>query len=141
MARKKVAKKQHVVLHADKDSRSLGKRNTTNQKTLNAMRKETGETIRSLLDRNRTRNRIIWSPQNAAEAKLKDRFQEQNRVELEVCKLLNHYGKCGMVRATAVQAIKTNYVDKLNEKWGPKLKAWLKKQEKLTIMERRVHIV
>jgi len=71
--------------------------------------------------------RIISSPKNDTERKLKEKYIEKQKVENACRDLLNAYGHAGLTRAEAIHAIKTDYVSTLKTKWAEK--ATIKKQQ------------
>jgi len=67
---------------------------------------------------------IISSPKNAQEREIRERLLIKQKNESYVYDLLKTYGEAGLTRAEAMQAVKTNYVPHLKNKWGDKLTAW-----------------
>ena len=71
--------------------------------------------------------RIISSPKNDTERKLKEKYIQKQKVENACRELLQTYGHAGLTRAEAIHAIKTDYVSTLKNKWNEK--ATIKKQQ------------
>lgn len=69
------------------------------------------------------RRRVIASPQNAKERELKEKYLAEAMIENQCRELLKKYGAAGLTRAGAIQAIKTDYVSTLTEKWNNRLAA------------------
>ena len=88
---------------------------------------------RSPFDTERSRSvraEIIRQPRSAHDKVLADRYVEQDRVEFQAWKLIDQYREVGLERATAIQAVKTNYVEHLHTKWSPILKAHQEERKK-----------
>jgi len=71
--------------------------------------------------------RIISSPKNDTERKLKEKYLQKQKIENACRELLNTYEHAGLTRAEAIHAIKTDYVSTLKTKWNKK--ATIKKQQ------------
>jgi hypothetical protein len=83
----------------------------------------------SLFQSLRWRTRIIDRPQNAQEKVLRDKYLKDNDVESRAAQLLNQYGEAGLQRAAAIQAVKTDKIDLLLNKWNPRLSEFKRVQE------------
>jgi hypothetical protein len=77
----------------------------------------------------RLRTRVIDRPQNAQERILRDKYLKTQDVETRAAQLLNQYGEAGLQRAEAIQAVKTDRVDLLTNKWSPRLTEFKRVQE------------
>ncbi len=75
------------------------------------------------------RNQVINNPQNKREKELANKYVKENEVKIEAQRLLNRFSRCGLTWAEAVGAIKTDFKDRLLQKWTPILRDWNKKQE------------
>lgn len=107
-----------------KNYTSKGERRNVARRAVLALRadRRANPTIKDMMKRHAHRQQILNSPKGAHEKKLAERYAEEDRVEFEAGKLLEQYGSVGLTKAAAVQAIKTNYTDRLHEKWSPILK-------------------
>jgi hypothetical protein len=83
----------------------------------------------SLFQSLRLRTRVIERPQNAQERILKDKYLKEQDVETRAAQLLNQYGEAGLKRAEAIQAVKTDRVDLLTNKWSTRLTEFKRVQE------------
>ena len=77
------------------------------------------------------RSRVIDRPQNAAEKALREKYIRERDVETRAAQLLNQYGEAGLQRAAAIQAVKTDKVDLLLNKWNGRLADYKRVQEAL----------
>lgn len=77
------------------------------------------------------KTRVIDKPQNAAEKALKEKYIRDRDVESRAAQLLNQYGEAGLQRAAAIQAVKTDKVDLLLNKWNSRLTDYRRVQEAL----------
>ncbi len=104
---------------------SKGQRRNVSRKTINAMAadRRANPRIQDTLKSMAARREIIRSPRSAHQKVLADRYSEEDRVEFQAWKLIDQYRDVGLERATAFQAVKTNYVEHLHTKWSPILKA------------------
>ena len=122
MARKKGGKSKGYV--------SNGERPNVNKKTMNGVNAERPFDVDAHMRSQNVKRDIIYRPHGAKEAELKKRYQAEQEVEVETARLLNRYGVAGMTKAEAVMAVKTNFVENLHKKWGPRLRNYLREQEK-----------
>jgi hypothetical protein len=83
----------------------------------------------SLFQSLRLRTRVIERPQNAQEKILKEKYLNTQEVETRAAHLLNQFGEAGLKRAEAIQAVKTDRVDLLTNKWTPRLTEFKRVQE------------
>lgn len=120
---------------------SKGERPNVNQKILNSMRRERVPSTISLLKKRDKRTQIILRPQDKKEKELRVKYMKEDSTFQEANRLYGYYGKCGLTWGAAIQAVKTEYVEKLREKWNPKLKAWIRDQKKKSPMELRAHFI
>ena len=114
MARKKGGKSKGNV--------SKGQRRNVSRWARNAMRREHKEnpSVASLMQARNHRSRVISSPQNAKERELKEKYLREKGIEMRCSELLKQFGDAGLTRARAIQAIKTDRVSELSEKWRGK---------------------
>jgi len=120
---------------------SKGERPNVNQKILNAIKREQIPSTRSLLMKRDKRTQIILRPQNKMEKDLRVRYIEEDSTFQEANKLYGYYGKCGLKWSQAIQAVKTDHIEELKEKWNPRLKTWIRDQKKKSPMELRAHFI
>ena len=85
--------------------------------------------LNSLFQSIRWKTRVIDRPQNAQEKILRDKYLKDNDIETRAAHLLNQYGEAGLKRAEAFQAVKTDKVDTLINKWNPRLSEFKRVQE------------
>jgi len=83
----------------------------------------------SLFQSTRLRTRVIERPQNAQEKILKEKYLKTQDIENRAAHLLNQFGETGLKRAEVIQAIKTDRVDNLINKWNPRFTEFKKVQE------------
>lgn len=105
---------------------SKGERSNVSRWVKLANRKEQKEnpSVASIMQRENHIKRIISSPKNEAERKIRSRVLEAQTVASQAEELLKVYGEAGLTKAEAVQAIKTNYIPTLKNKWDAKLVTW-----------------
>lgn len=82
---------------------------------------------------------VIRSPRGSQQKELADRYIMEQRIEAQAWKLLDQYGKVGMKRAAAIQAVKTNFVEQLHMKWSPLLKEYNEKNKSTIQAEEKKH--
>ena len=111
---------------------SKGQRRNISRWVRNARRKENRENpiLGAYMQAFEHRKRVISSPQDAYEKDLRNRYLEQNTVETKCVELLGQFGEAGLTRAEAIQAIKTDYIPSLINKWKAKKSARAVKKEK-----------
>jgi len=101
------------------------------QKTKNLMRieRKANPPIEDVLKRMEYRSMIIAKPHGSHEAKLRDRYIEEENTKFNASKLYEQYQEAGITWAACVQAAKTHYIEHLHNKWSPRLKA-VREEEK-----------
>jgi hypothetical protein len=67
---------------------------------------------------------------NALEKKLAERYLAEESREARCFTLLSQYGVCGLTRAAAIQAIRTDKVPELLNKWKDKHQLYVAEQRK-----------
>jgi len=77
------------------------------------------------------RTRVIDRPQNAKERSLRDKYIKENDIESRSAYLLNRFAEVGLKKAEAIQAVKTDKVETLTNKWTPRLTEFKKVQDAL----------
>lgn len=75
------------------------------------------------------RQQVMFNPQNNKERELGKQYRKEDEIDIEVQRLFNRFGKCGLERSAVIMAIKTDYKDKLIRKWAPILREWNRKRE------------
>lgn len=103
---------------------SKGQRRNVARKVRNAIRRErrADPPLSDVFQRMDFRNEVINKPRGSKQRELQDRYVEEDRVEQQAGKLLEQYREVGLPKSAAVQAVKTNYIEQLHGKWGPRLK-------------------
>ena len=111
MARRKGGKSKGYV--------SKGQRRNVSRWSRNASRAENraNPSPKSIAQRTAMRRTIISSPHGKEELRLKEKFLTEDSVERQCNELLKTFGSTGLTRAGAIQAIKTDHVSQLTEKW------------------------
>ena len=111
---------------------SRGQRPNVARATVLAMEKDRRKNpaIADVLRRKAYRDRILKTPKGAHEKTLSDRYAEEDRVDNQAYKLLDQSGVVGLQKSTAVQAVKTNYIENLHSKWSPILKKYNEENKK-----------
>lgn len=87
--------------------------------------------LSSIFQAFRNEERVVNSPKSDSERVRASKILARREVEKDAVVLFSKYGRCGLKWSAAVQAVKTKYVEKLIEKWSPKLRDWEKKQRAL----------
>lgn len=105
---------------------SKGQRRNVAKKTLNVMNSDrrTHPSVKDMMIRWNHRQEIINKPRSTKQKELRERYLEEDRVDLQAHKLMDQYRDVNLSKATAVQAAKTNFIEQLHSKWSPKLKAF-----------------
>lgn len=67
------------------------------------------------------KTRVIDRPQNAQERILKEKYLKEREVETRAAQLLNFYSSVNLSRGEAIQAVKTDKISELTNKWNPRL--------------------
>lgn len=107
------------------------RRNVSRQSRLDlAADHRANPSLKDMLKRLAYREEIIRHPRSAHDKVLADRYLEEDRVELQAWKLIDQYREVGLTKASAVHAVKTNYVEHLHSKWSPILKAHQEEKKK-----------
>ena len=111
---------------------SKGQRRNISRWLRNARRKENRKnpSLESYMQGFEHRKRIISSPQNAHEKNLRNRYLEQMTIETKCTELLGQFGEAGLTRAEIIQAIKTDYIPTLVDKWRGKKSVWTSQKKK-----------
>ena len=111
---------------------SKGQRRNISRWVRNARRKENREnpSLEACIQTFEYRKRVISSPQNVQEKKLRLRYLEQQTIETKCTELLKQFGEIGLTRAEAIQAIKTDYISTLVDKWRGKKSVWISQKKK-----------
>ena len=117
---------------------SKGERPSVNKETKKIVRRArlANRPVEDILKSLRYKDRVIAKPQNKKEEELKKKYLEQNRINARAEDLLSRYGKAGLTRAGAVQAVLTDTVASLIQKWKPRLSAYIAQQKEY---EKRLH--
>lgn len=100
---------------------SKGERPNINKKTLLAVRRDLS--FERILQSEKHKSRVIQKPQSEAERALRLQYLETERVENKAQGLLKRFEKFGLTRAAAIQAVKTDCVSQLLDKWQKKKNA------------------
>lgn len=102
-----------------------------NKKIKNLMRSErkAKSPVVDVLKRMEYRSLVTAKPRGAKEIKLAERYIEEDNTRYNAAKLFEQYQEAGITWASCVQAVKTNYVEQLHNKWSPRLKA-IREEEK-----------
>lgn len=102
---------------------SKGQRRNVARSTIILMRKYRKEhkPLKDILKRLERRTRVINKP-TFDEKKLRQRYIEEEYIESAAYKIYMQYKEIGITWSACVQAIKTNYVEQLHNKWSPRLK-------------------
>lgn len=105
---------------------SKGQRPNISRKILNAMKSDrrTNPSVEDVMKRYKYRQEIINKPRNSKQKGLRERYLEEDRVDLQAHKLMDQYRDVGLSKAGAVHAVKTNFIEQLHSKWSPRLKAF-----------------
>ncbi len=105
---------------------SKGQRRNVARKVRNAMKvaRRLNPPMEDVIKRMDFRNEVINKPRGPKQRELQDRYVEEDRIEHQAGKLMEQYREVGLPRSAAVQAVKTNYIEQLHGKWGPRLKAF-----------------
>lgn len=113
-----------------KTYKSKGQRPNVSRKLRNMAKRARQENIpvEDMLKSDKHRERIIDKPTNEHERKLQKRYLEENRVLTEAAQLFKRYSNKGMSWALAVQAVKSEAVVQVTEKFAKKGKEASKKQ-------------
>lgn len=85
--------------------------------------------IQSLLKK----QQVIEKPQNNKEKELRKRYIKEDEIYIEVARLLNRFGVCGLQKSTAVQAVITEKIEDLNKKWSKILSEYNEAQKKKAV--------
>ena len=111
---------------------SKGQRRNISRWLRNARRKENREnpSLEASMQAFEHRKRVISSPQNAHEKNLRNRYIEQTTIETKCTELLVQFSEVGLTRAEIIQAIKTDYIPTLVDKWRGKKSVWTSQKEK-----------
>lgn len=104
---------------------SKGQRPNVSKKTRKLVRKERNE-ITDLLQSRAKRDQVVLNPQNKKEKELRTKYLIEDEVLFKAGQLLFKYSKCGLTKAAAVMAVKTDRVNNLTQKWSKKLIEWEK---------------
>lgn len=107
----------------------MSKTNKQSARAVARKYKNREQTLDSMLESMRKRQRVIEKPQNSRERELAEKYQREQEIDIKVSQLLNIYGPAGLSRARAIQAVKTDKVAELQNQWNPKLAEWKKVQE------------
>ena len=110
--------------------KSKGQRPNVSRDVLNAIRRDRPVSIEDMSKSRKFRERVIGRPQNKVEEKLKKKYLLENEVELKAARLMSSFSDCGLTRAEAVQAAKTDRVSEVINKWKPRLSIWRREQKK-----------
>lgn len=104
---------------------SKGQRPNVSKKTRNLGKAErrANRPVEDVLKRLATREEIINKPRGQKQKELQERYIQQDVIEVQAFKLFSHYKDVGFTWAAAVQSAKTNYSERVHDKWGPRLKA------------------
>ena len=78
--------------------------------------------IEDVLKRMAHKDGVIDKPRGAKGKALRERYLNEEYVEANAAKIYEQYQVIGITWAACVQAVKTNFVEQLHMKWGPKLK-------------------
>lgn len=108
---------------------SKGERQNVNEKLLKSIRRDKKKSIEDLLKAHFHRVRVIDKPQNKEESKLRARYIEENDVAAKSQRLMNTFSECGLTRAEAVFAIKTQREKELTKKWKVRLSVYRKAEQ------------
>lgn len=113
---------------------SKGERPNVSKKTLKDMKRfrVQNRPLADILASFNHRRRVIAKPQSDKERKLKERYIEEDNVFYVSGSLLQRFSCAGLTKAEAVQAIKTDMVPSLVNKWKPRLSAWVNAQKEYT---------
>jgi hypothetical protein len=111
---------------------SKGQRRNISRWSRNTQRKEHRENpnLESYMQAVEHRKRVISSPQNTHEKDLRNRYLEQATIKTKCIELLVQFGEAGLTRAEAIQAIKTDYISTLVDKWRGKKSVWTSQKKK-----------
>ena len=111
---------------------SKGQRQNVARSTIilcRAWRKENPR-IEDIIKSQSHRNEIIAKPRTAKHKELRERYIREDDIEFDAFKLMDQYRDVNLTRGETIQAIKTNYVDKLHHKWGIKLREFRNREKK-----------
>lgn len=100
---------------------SKGQRPNISRKICNDIRRRrrADPLIEDILKRYFHRKEIIDKPRGKKQHELRDRYIEEERLSLQAFKLTDQYREVGLSKAEAMQAVKTNYTERLHAKWSP----------------------
>ena len=103
---------------------SKGQRRSVSRKLCNAIRRDrrAHPPVEDILKRMEARQEIIAKPRGSKQKELREKYIEEERIELQAFKVLEQYHDVGLPRGAAIQAVKTNYIEQLHAKWGPILR-------------------
>lgn len=118
MAKGKKSKGNHYTSKGERKSISRW------AKLANRKERRANPTPAQIAQREASIKQIIHSPKNASERITRERLLAKQKVESYAEDLLKSYGEAGLTRAAAIQAVKTDFVPSLKEKWNKKLGEW-----------------
>lgn len=99
-------------------------------KLANRRERRANPTPDQIAQREESIRQLIHSPRNDSERKVREKLLAKQKVESYAEDLLRSYGEAGLTRAEAIQAVKTDFVPSLKEKWNKKLGEWKKNNTK-----------
>lgn len=104
---------------------SKGERPNVSAKIRNALRRDrrARPNVDDMIRSWSARQEIISKPRGEKQRELRERYIAQEDVQYQAHKLYDQYRDAGITWAACVQAVKTNFVEYLHNKWSPRIKA------------------
>lgn len=98
---------------------SKGQRPNVSRKIRNMVRRSRREDrpLEDILKSDANRQRVLEKPSGDRERKLRDRYREEDRVAKAAAMLFKQFENQGMSWAAAVQAVKTDKIPEVTEKY------------------------
>lgn len=110
---------------------SKGQRRSVSKATRKATRREQPVSAKRLLQSYAVKEFIMGS-YSGKDKRLATKYTAELEIKTEASRLVNRFGKCGLTWGAAVQAIKTDYTEKLTKKWNKILRKWAEAESKKT---------
>jgi hypothetical protein len=104
---------------------SKGDRPNLARKTRNMLRRDRRENpaVEDVMRSYAVKQEIIAKPRGDKQRELRERYIAEEDTHYQALKLFEQYKEAGIKWAACIQAIKTNFVEHLHNKWSPRLKA------------------
>lgn len=110
---------------------SKGQRRSVSKITRKAIRRERPISAENLLRSYAVKEAIMGS-YSGKDKRLATKYIAELEIKTEASRLINRFGKCGLIWGAAIHAVKTNYTEKLTKKWNKILRKWAEEESKKT---------